>query len=71
MRREGDGKSCECKNCISLQWNTCILSTIFLQRRYGEEYEKAHGSEIDWKSQEVDLDAAYLAGDGLPHGRYM
>jgi hypothetical protein len=36
-----------------------------------EELEKKHGPVVDLRSVPFDMDAAYSAGGGLPHGRYV
>jgi hypothetical protein len=39
--------------------------------RYTEELRKIHGPELeDMMSMPFNVDAAYAAGGGTPHGRY-
>jgi hypothetical protein len=43
-----------------------------LQGRYTEELRKIHGLELeDPRSMPFNVDAAYAAGGGTPHGRYV
>jgi hypothetical protein len=39
--------------------------------RYTKELRKTHGSDIDLRSVPFDVNAAYHAGKGLPHGKYV
>jgi hypothetical protein len=43
----------------------------FVQDRYTEELRKTHGPDTDPRSVSFDANAAYHAGGGLPHGRYV
>jgi hypothetical protein len=43
-----------------------------LQGRYTEELRKIHGPELeDPRFVPFNIDAAYAAGGGTPHGRYV
>jgi hypothetical protein len=43
-----------------------------MQGRYTEELRKIHGPELeDPRSMLFNVDAAYVAGGGTPHGRYV
>jgi hypothetical protein len=44
---------------------------IFSQARYIENVRDKNGSDADWLTGEFDTEAAYKAGEGVPHGRYM
>ena len=32
---------------------------------------KIHGPDVDWRNAPLDVNAAYVAGGGIPHGRYV
>jgi hypothetical protein len=54
----------------------CIVCFIrvkltFVQDRYTEELRKTHGPDTDPRSVPFDVSAAYQAGGGLQHGRYV
>jgi hypothetical protein len=54
----------------------CIVCFIhvkltFVQDRYTEELRKTHSPDTDLRSVPFDVNAAYHAGGGLPHGRYV
>jgi hypothetical protein len=42
-----------------------------VQDRYTGELRKTHGPDIDPRSVPFDVNAAYHACGGLPHGRYV
>jgi hypothetical protein len=43
---------------------------IFLQARYIQNVGEKNGLDMDWLTSELDTEAAYKAGRGVPHGRY-
>jgi hypothetical protein len=47
------------------------VKLTFVQDRYTEELRKTHGPDTDLRSVPFDVNAAYHAGGGLPHGRYL
>jgi hypothetical protein len=53
----------------------CFIRVInnftFVQDRYMEELRKTHGPDTDPRSVPFDVTAAYCAGRGLRHGRYV
>jgi hypothetical protein len=54
----------------------CIVYFIhvkltFVQDRYMEELRKTHGPDADPRLVPFDVNAAYHAGGGLLHGRYV
>lgn len=44
---------------------------IFSQARYIDNVREKNGPDADWLTGEFDTEAAYKAGGGVPHGRYM
>ena len=44
---------------------------IFSQARYIQNVREKNGPDADWLTGEFDTEAAYKAGGGVPHGRYM
>jgi hypothetical protein len=42
-----------------------------MQERYTEELKKKHGPNVDPRLVPLDVDASYVAGGGLLHGRYV
>jgi hypothetical protein len=42
-----------------------------VQDRYTEELRKTHGPVTDLRSVPFDMNVAYHADGGLPHGRYV
>lgn len=38
--------------------------------KYGEEFVRRHGSEVDWRNQPFDADVVAASGGGKAHGRY-
>jgi hypothetical protein len=42
-----------------------------MQDQYTEELRKTHGPDTGPRSVPFDMNAAYHAGGGLPHGRYV
>jgi hypothetical protein len=48
-----------------------INNFIFMQDRYTEELRKTHGPNTDPRMVAFDVIAAYRAGGGLRHGRYV
>ena len=42
-----------------------------MQDRYAEELKKVEGPDVDPRSVPFNVGAAYAAGGGLPHGRYV
>jgi hypothetical protein len=49
---------------LSITW------MIFLQARYIQNVGEKNGLDMDWLTSELDTEAAYKAGRGVPHGRY-
>jgi hypothetical protein len=42
---------------------------IFGMASYGKEMVQRHGQDYDWRSQPIDLQAAYANVAGQTHGR--
>ena len=40
-----------------------------MQGRYIDNVRAKNGPDVDWLGGDFDLDAAYTAGGGMPHGR--
>jgi hypothetical protein len=54
--------------------NDMLLSVtwmIFSQVHYIQNVREKNGPDVDWLTGEFDTEAAYKAGEGVPHGRYM
>jgi hypothetical protein len=63
---------------VSNNFNSCVciicfihVKLTFVQDRYTEELRKTHGPDTDPRSVPFNVNVAYHAGRGLPHGRYV
>lgn len=51
--------------------NFLIENTWHLQMAYAEACEALHGPDFEWDKEPIDGVAAYKAGHGKKHGRYL